>query len=151
MNRLRDEGKVRNIGVSNFSREQLMRAIEASDAPVLSDQVRYNAFHDRKETLEHCSENGVMLTAHTPLNHGRRLDSELLVRIAERYGKTPAQIALRWLVQQENVSAIPKASIREHQRENLDVFDFELGDDEMERIRAFDGGIVERVKSALRV
>jgi len=151
MNSLREEGKVRNIGVSNFSPKQFERAVEASDAPVISNQVRYNVFYDQTETLEACVENDVMLTAYTPLNHGKRLDDAVLVRIGEKYGKTPAQVALRWLVQQENVSAIPKASTREHQKSNIDVFDFELDDNEMARLDGLEGGVVDRVKSALRV
>lgn len=151
MNGLREEGKVRNIGVSNFSPEQLERAVEASDSPVISNQVRYNAFYDRTETLEACVENDVMLTAYTPLNRGRGLDRRTFVEIGERYGKTPAQVALRWLVQQKNVSAIPKASKREHQKANIDVFDFELDDDEVSRIDELDEGFFDRVKSALRV
>jgi diketogulonate reductase-like aldo/keto reductase len=151
MNRLRKEGKVRNIGVSNFSPEQLERATEASAAPVLSNQVRHNVFYDQTETLEACVENDVMLTAYTPLNRGRGLDNDLLVEIGERHDKTPAQVVLRWLLQQENVSAIPKASTRDHQKENIDVFDFELDDDETERIGALNEGFVDRVKSALRV
>lgn len=92
-----------------------------------------------------------MLTAYTPLNYGKRLDDEVLVEIGERYAKTPAQVVLRWLVQQENVSVIPKASTREHQEENIDIFDFELDDDEMERIDALDGGVADTVKSKLRL
>lgn len=151
MNRLRDEGKVLNIGVSNFSPEQLERAIEVSSAPIVSNQVRYNAFYDQTETLEVCVENDVMLTAYTPLNRGRGMDNDFLIEIGERHNKTPAQVVLRWLLQQENVSAIPKASAREHQEENIDIFDIELDDDEMERIDALNGGVVDTVKSKLRV
>jgi diketogulonate reductase-like aldo/keto reductase len=120
MNRLRKEGKVRNIGVSNFSPEQLERATEASAAPVLSNQVRHNVFYDQTETLEACVENDVMLTAYTPLNRGRGLDNDLLVEIGERHDKTPAQVVLRWLLQQENVSAIPKASKSRRRRDGED-------------------------------
>ena len=151
MNHLRDEGKVSNIGVSNFSRERLERAVEVSDSPILSNQVKYNVFYEQDEVLDHCVENDMMLTAYTPLNHGKRLEDEVLVEVGERHGKTPAQVALRWLVQQENVSAIPKASTRDHQEENIDIFDFELDDYEMERIDALDGGVVDTVKSKLRV
>lgn len=151
MNSLRDEGIVRNIGVSNFSRERLERAVEASDSPILSNQVKYNVFYEQDEVHEYCVENDVMMTAYTPLNHGKRLDTGVLVEIGEGYDKTPAQVALRWLVQQENISAIPKASKREHQKQNIEIFDFELDDDEMERIDTLDGGVVDTVKSKLRV
>jgi 2,5-diketo-D-gluconate reductase B len=75
-----------------------------------------------------------MLTAYSPLAIGRGLENGTLIRIGERYKKSPAQVALRWLIQQENVSAIPKASKRQHQEENIDIFDFELTTAEMDAI-----------------
>lgn len=151
MNRLQEEKKVRNIGVCNFTSERLERAVETSDSPIISNQVKYNVFYDQDDVLDYCVEKDVMLTAYTPLNHGKRLDNEVLVDIGERYGKTPVQVALRWLVQQENVSAIPKASTRGHQRENIDIFDFELDEDERRRIDVLEGGVVDTMKSKLRV
>jgi 2,5-diketo-D-gluconate reductase B len=134
MNELQEAGRVRHIGVSNFSVRQLREAEAGSDTPIVTNQVEYHPFTDQSQLLEHCVDNGVMLTAYSPLAIGRRLENGTLIRIGERYEKSPAQVALRWLIQQENVSAIPKASKRQHQEENIDIFDFELTIAEMDAI-----------------
>ena len=134
MNESQEEGSVGHIGVSNFSIRQLREAKEASNTPIITDQVEYHPFKDQSQLLEYCVDNDVMLTAYSPLDVGRGLEDDTLVRIGERCGKSPAQVALCWLIQQENVSAIPKASKRQHQAENIDVFDFELTADEMKAI-----------------
>ena len=134
MNDLQEEGTVEHVGVSNFSVEQLREAMEASEKPILTNQVKYHPYHSQDDLLEVCVEEDVLLTAYSPLAKGKVADDETLAEIGDRYGKTPGQVALRWLVQQENVVTIPKAGGRDHQRENLDVFDFELTDEEMERI-----------------
>lgn len=134
MQELMAEGKARFIGVSNFSAEQLARSIEISDEPIFTNQVEYHPFLDRDVLLQFCQDNGVVLTAYTPLARGRVGHDQTLQSIGGRHGKTPAQITLRWLVQQENVIAIPKASSEEHQRENLDICDFKLSAEEMQAI-----------------
>ena len=75
------------------------------------------------------------LTAYSPLAHGGVLEDPVLGSIGEKYDKHPAQIALRWLVQQPNVLTVPKATSREHLAANIDIFDFELTDEEMDRVR----------------
>ncbi|KXB09499.1 aldehyde oxidoreductase [candidate division MSBL1 archaeon SCGC-AAA833K04] len=147
MNRLREEGKVRHIGVSNFSVGQMKDAIKSSEIPILTNQVKYNPYHPQDKILEFCAENDIMLTAYTPLAKGRVVDNEVLSRIGRRYGKTPAQVTLRWLLQQDGVSAIPKASSKDHLRENFDIFDFELTDDEMRKVFELRGGIIDRIVS----
>jgi len=135
MNDLVEEGLVRHIGVSNFSPSLLDRARDISSAPIFTDQVQYHPYWDQRKLLDYCRIHDVLLTAYSPLARGGVLDDPALVQIGNRYGKSPAQVALRWLVQQEGVAAIPKASSREHLEANLAVFDFELTDAEMERIR----------------
>jgi diketogulonate reductase-like aldo/keto reductase len=135
MNELVDAGTVRHIGVSNFGVDLLDEAREASEAPVLTDQVQYHPFWDQQELLDYCRIHDVLLTAYSPLGHGGVLDDEVLERIGRRYAKTPAQVALRWLVQQEQVATIPKATSREHIEANMAVFDFELTEVEMHEIR----------------
>jgi diketogulonate reductase-like aldo/keto reductase len=136
MNDLQDEGTVRHVGVSNFSVSQLREAMNASATPVVTNQVEYHLGANRDELLGFCRENDVALTAYSPLDVGDLSNDETLREIGDRHGKTPAQVALRWLVQQENVVAIPKAASREHRAENLDVFDFELTDAEMRDLSA---------------
>jgi len=134
MNDLVDDGTVNHIGVSNFSRERLDRARELSDAPILTDQVQYHPYWDQRELLDYCRIHDVLLTAYSPLARGGVLDDPALVTIGNRHGKSPAQVALRWLVQQAGVAAIPKASSREHLEANMAIFDFELTDEEMDWI-----------------
>ncbi|MFB6208353.1 MAG: aldo/keto reductase [Candidatus Nanohaloarchaea archaeon] len=149
MNRLQESGQVNHIGVSNFSIEQLERATKISDTPIITNQVEYNPFTSQDEMLEYCNDNGVMLTAYSPLAVGKVVSNQTLQDIGRKYGKTPAQVTLRWLIQQKNVAAIPKASTEEHASENIDVFDFELEEEDIEQIFELQGGLLERLKSKL--
>lgn len=134
MNELVENGKVRHIGVSNFDIDRLDEARTLSDAPIVTDQVQYHPFWDQTQLLEYCQIHDIILTAYSPFGHGGALDDAVLTEIGERHGKSSAQVALRWLVQQEMVCAIPKATSREHLEANLAVFDFELTDEEMTEI-----------------
>lgn len=149
MNELQEEGTVRHIGVSNFSVAQMRKAADASSTPIITNQVEYHPFQKPDDVLEHCVKQGIMLTAYSPLAKGRVTSNSSLQKIGSRYGKSPSQVALRWLVQQKYVSAIPKSSSREHLEENMEIFDFELSSDEMKQIFALQGGPVERVRSIL--
>jgi len=143
MNELQRDGLVRHVGVSNFSVDQLREAIELSSTPILTNQVEYNPHHGQAALLAYCLDTDVLLTAYSPLDVGAVSNNDTLRAIGNRYGKTPAQVAIRWLVQQPLVSAIPKAGRRSHIAENLDVFDYELSPDEMRRIFAGAGGLPE--------
>lgn len=147
MNELQERGAVEHIGVSNFSVEQMEQAVAASATPILTNQVEYHPFESQTEILEFCIENDVVLTAYSPLAKGRVVDNEVLEAIGRRHEKTAAQVALRWLLQQEVVAAIPKASSHEHVEENFDVFDFELGSDEMAQIFELQGGLISRLRN----
>jgi diketogulonate reductase-like aldo/keto reductase len=130
-----DEGLVRHVGVSNFDVDQLHEAREVSREPVFTNQVQYHPFWNQERLLDYCRIHDVLLTAYSPLGHGGVIDDPLLERIGERYGKSAAQVAIRWLLQQDGVATIPKATSREHLQSNLDVFDFWLTDEEMRAIR----------------
>ena len=149
MNHLQREGDVEHIGVSNFSVRQMQDAMSASATPIVTNQVEYHPLKHRHEILEFCIDNDIMLTAYSPLAKQRVIGNETLQGIGERYGKSEAQVALRWLIQQEMVSAIPKAAGRAHQQENFDVFDFELTDSEMERVFDLQGGVTTRLREWL--
>lgn len=140
MNDLVDEGKAHNIGVSNFTPEQIEKAQELSEHRLMTDQVEYHPFLDQSEVLEKCRENRMILTAYSPLARGEVVGNKTLKEIGEKYGKSGAQIALRWLLQQEGVAAVPKATSEEHIRQNMDVFDFKLSEKEMERINQLEQG-----------
>jgi 2,5-diketo-D-gluconate reductase B len=131
---LRDQGKAMNIGVSNFPLDLLTKVKEEIRAPIFCNQVEFHPFIDQLDLLDYAIENDIMITAYSPLAQGKVMENEDLQEIAEKYGKSPAQISLRWLIEQENVVAIPKASSEEHLRENFDVFDFYLEDEDFERI-----------------
>ncbi|WP_435062049.1 aldo/keto reductase [Halobaculum sp. EA56] len=139
MDRLVAEGAVDHVGVSNFSADQLRRAMAAADEPILTNQVEYHPYWADEELLSFCRANDVTLTAYSPLAEGRVVNDETLAAIGARYGKSPAQVAIRWLTQQDGVVTIPKTVTPERMRENLDVFDFSLSDREMDRIADLEG------------
>jgi 2,5-diketo-D-gluconate reductase B len=134
MTALRDEGKTREIGVSNFTAAQFREALDL--APVIVNQVEYHPYLDQSAVLEVCAERDVELTAYRPLAKGEVADEPALVEIAAAHRATPAQVALAWLVGQERVSAVPKASSPERRRENLAALELELTADERARIDA---------------
>ncbi len=149
MERLREDGLVEHIGVSNFTRSQLEDAMAVADAPIVTDQVLYHPFKDQRNLREYCATEGVALTAYSPLAQGAVVGNAELAAIGERYDKTAPQVALRWLVQQEAVVAIPRSKSREHLADNLAVFDFELTDEEMAHIDGLTGGLKTRVGNVL--
>ena len=132
MAKLQEEGSVRHIGVSNFPVSMVEEATQ--HAGIFCNQVEYHPRNSQNELLEQAKDLDYLLTAYSPVAKGRITNDTTLEEIGEAHGKTPAQVALRWLIQQEKVCAIPKAQSREHQESNLDVFDFELSEEEMERI-----------------
>lgn len=149
MAELHQDGLVEHLGVSNFTRSQLKTAIEATDRPIVTNQVMYHPYKDQSELKSFCDENGIALTAYSPLARAGVLDDEVLGGIGNRYDKSAAQVALRWLVQQDPVVAIPKATSREHIKTNLAVFDFELTEAEMSRIEALTPGIRQRLYNVI--
>jgi len=132
MRELQEQGSVRHVGVSNFS----LRLVEEATrhAEVFCNQVEYHPYKVQDELLEQATETDYLLTAYRPIAKGDVLEDHTLREIGKAHGKTPVQVALRWLIQQEKVAAIPKATSEEHLRGNLDVFDFDLSDEEMGRI-----------------
>lgn len=139
MDELVDSGKVRRIGVSNFSIPRLRRAMEAAETPILTNQVEYHPYWSQDELLNFCQANDIVLTAYSPLAEGLAINDDTLSEIGRKYGKSPAQVAIRWLIQQENVVTIPKSVTPSHIRDNLFVFDFELTEEEMAEIAALEG------------
>lgn len=147
MAELRDAGKINQIGVSNFSVEQLDRAVAVSDAPIVTNQVEYHPYQDRSDLLEYCRENDILITAYSPLAEGRVIEDDRITDIGDRYGKSAAQISIRWLIQQPGVIAIPKASDPAHMKANLDVFDFALTEREMQHISELGGPLWYRLNA----
>jgi 2,5-diketo-D-gluconate reductase B len=131
---LRDQGKAMTIGVSNFPIRMTREVIEDHRVPIFTNQVEFHPFLSQFDLLDYSYDNDFLVTAYAPLARGEVVNNDTLRQIGEEYGKSPAQIALRWLIEQENVIAIPKASSREHLKGNIDIYDFELSDDHFEQI-----------------
>ncbi len=127
-------GLARHIGVSNFTVKLLDAAVAHSDEPIVCNQVEYHPFVDQSKLLAACSRHGIVLTAYSPLARGRVFRDPVLREIAAAHGKSPGQVALRWLVQQPNVAAIPRSSNPANAAANIDVLDFALSREEMARI-----------------
>ncbi|MDX1621505.1 MAG: aldo/keto reductase, partial [Nitriliruptorales bacterium] len=132
LDQLRADGLTRLIGVSNYTPELLERALEAG--PIATNQVEYHAFLQQDELLGQLREHDLTLTAYSPLAKGRVIGDETLEEIGANHGKSAAQVAIRWLLEQPGVLTIPRSSDDDHIRANFEVFDFELTDDERKRI-----------------
>lgn len=132
MRELQDEGSVMHVGVSNFSPSLVREA--AGHAEIFCNQVQYHPYRNQDALLGQAGEMDYLLTAYTPLSRGGVQEDTTLRVIGEAHGKTATQVALRWLVQQDKVCAIPKATSDEHLMENLDIFDFDLTREEMDSI-----------------
>ncbi|WP_027524240.1 aldo/keto reductase [Bradyrhizobium sp. Ec3.3] len=128
-------GLTRHIGVSNFTVALIEEAVAACPEPLVCDQVEYHPYLDQTKVRAACDQHGLALVAYSPIAKGRIKSDETLGRIGRVHRKTAAQICLRWLVQQ-NVVAIPCTSRVERLSENIEIFDFELSDDEMSQIAA---------------
>jgi 2,5-diketo-D-gluconate reductase B len=134
MTALRDERLTREIGVSNFTAAQFREAIDL--APVIVNQVEYHPYLSQEAVLEVCREHGADLTAYRPLAKGEVAGDPIIREIAAAHDATPAQVTLAWLVGQDPVSAVPKASTPERRRENLAALELELTPEERARIDA---------------
>ena len=130
------DGLARHIGVANFNIALLEEAVRLCPEPLVSLQAEYHPYLDQSKVLAYCRKAGLVFTAYCPLARGRLFKDPVLTDIASSKGKTIAQVALRWLMQQGNIAAIPRSSNPRHIAESLDVFDFELTADEMKRIFA---------------
>ena len=128
-------GLARHIGVSNFTVALIEEAVAACPEPLVCDQVEFHPYLDQTQVREACARNKMAVVAYSPVAKGRIKHDDELIRIGQDHGKTAAQVCLRWLVQQ-NVSAIPRTSRVERLSENIDIFDFELSEEEMQRISA---------------
>lgn len=138
---LRDQGKALNIGVSNFTNNMVKEVIEELRVPIFCNQVEYHPFIEQFDLLDYSYEKEFLVMAYTPIARGKVYDNKVIQEIAEEHGKTPAQVALRWLIEQENVVAIPKSSSEDHLKENIDIFDFELTDEQFNQIDEIEKGM----------
>jgi diketogulonate reductase-like aldo/keto reductase len=137
MQRARERGYARSIGVSNFSVTELDELLAVADTPPVVDQVQFSPFEYRRALLEAGEERGIVLEAYSPLGTGRHLGDPRVAQIAERLDRTPAQVLIRWCLQRDIV-VLPKSTHRERIEENAQVFDFTLSDEDMAELDRLD-------------
>jgi diketogulonate reductase-like aldo/keto reductase len=138
MERARELGLARSIGVSNFSTGDLDAVIAAGTIPPAVDQVLFNVMSYRRALLDACQRRNIVLEAYSPLGTGRLLSNKAVNQVAERVERTPAQVLLRWCLQHD-VPVISKSTHRERIQENAQIFDFELSSEDMADLDALSG------------
>jgi diketogulonate reductase-like aldo/keto reductase len=137
MERARELGYARSIGVSNFDVGELEELTAAASVPPVIDQIQFSPFEYRRALLEECRQRGMALESYSTLGTGRHLSEPVVAQIAERLDRTPAQVLLRWAVQHD-IPVIPKSTRRERIEENSQIFDFSLSNDDMAQLDALD-------------
>jgi 2,5-diketo-D-gluconate reductase A len=137
MERARERGLTRSIGVSNFGVTDLDQVIAAGSVAPAVNQVQFSPFEYRRELLAACARHAIAAQAYSPLGTGRHLSDKAVLRVAERAGRTPAQLLLRWCLQR-GIPVIPKSVHRERIAENAQIFDFALSDADMAALDALD-------------
>jgi 2,5-diketo-D-gluconate reductase B len=126
--RLQDEGQVRAIGVSNFPVALMKRVVEEIGAPITCNQVEYHVLLNQTPVVTYARAHDIAVTAYAPLAQGRLAEYPQLTQIAQKHGVTAAQVALKWLLDQDGVAAIPKAAREESQKANLAALNVALDD-----------------------
>ena len=148
LNDVKRSGMARNIGVSNFTTALLDEAVSRSDEPIVTNQCEYHPHLDQSKVLEACRKHGVAFVSYCPLGRGAVggvLSEPAVQEMAERYERTPAQVILRWHLQQPNVIAVPKSGNPKRIVENFNVTGFELSDADMKTLSGLakpDGRVV---------
>ncbi len=138
LEKLYNDKRVRAIGVSNFTPRHLEELLNASETVPTVNQIELHPLFQQKETRAYCAERGIAIESYSPLMQaGEALEHSVIGNLAQKYGKTPAQVILRWHLQSGFI-VIPKSARPERIRENLDLFDFELSTDEMRQIDGMD-------------
>jgi len=152
LNEAKERGLTRSIGLSNFPSAEFREAQALSHARLVTNQVEYHPYLKLTKLLDTARELGSSITAWSPLAQGKIADDPVLNEIGRAHGKTPGQVTLRWLIQQ-NVVAIPRTAKESRAAENFDIFDFQLSGEEMDRIHALarpDGRLGDWIDPAFR-
>jgi diketogulonate reductase-like aldo/keto reductase len=137
MEELLKQGKCKAIGVSNFMINHLEDLKKNSSVLPAVNQIEFNPFVYEKEVIEYCQNLGVTIEAYTPIARGRKFRNTGIKELSEKYRKTEAQIMLRWELQ-HNAIVIPKSANPERIKENTDIFDFNISDEDMEVLNSLD-------------
>ncbi|MGB3800591.1 MAG: aldo/keto reductase [Lewinella sp.] len=139
LERALESGKVRSIGLSNFMETDIERILQGGSVVPAVNQIEYHPYLAQQDAITASDENNIALTAWSPLMQGNFLKESLFGEIGERYGKTAAQVVLRWCLQND-VIVIPKSTNQGRIRENSELFDFELAEDDMQAIDQLERG-----------
>ena len=131
------EGRAKAIGTGNYLIPFLKELEEYASITPAVNQIEFSPYLMMKDELDYCRSKKIQLQAYTPLLRGKKFTDEKLVSLANKYGKTPAQIILRWAIQQ-NISSIPKSSNRNRLTENFNIFDFQLSNEDIAQMNQFD-------------
>ena len=137
LNNIKESGRTRSIGVSNFSHKHLQELYSYSDIRPVVNQIELSPFLQQPLIASFCRSENIQLTGYCPLAKGRRFDEPVLADIAEQHGKSPAQVMIRWALQKRQ-AVIPKSSNPARIVQNADIFDFQIGVDEMVRLDGLD-------------
>ncbi len=139
MTKLYNEGRVKSIGVSNFTQKHLLELMDSSDIVPVINQVELHPQLPQQDMQEFCSKHGIHIEAWGPLMQGKIFQVDLMKNLSEKYGKSIAQIALRWHIQQEIIT-IPKSNKPQRIQSNFEVFDFEISAEDMKQIESLNTG-----------
>jgi 2,5-diketo-D-gluconate reductase B len=134
--KLKQEGRTRAIGVANFTTALLKTTVEEVKAPIACNQVEYHVMLDQTKVKRYLAAKSIPLVAYCPLAQGRAASDEVLAKIGRKHDASAAQVALKWLLDQDGVAAIPKASRAESQKANLGALNVTLDDDDRKAIAA---------------
>jgi 2,5-diketo-D-gluconate reductase B len=134
--KLKEEGRTRAIGVANFNLALLKIVVEEIKAPIACNQIEYHVMLDQTPVRKYLAAKSIPLVAYCPLAQGRAASDETLMAIGRKHGASAAQVALKWLLDQDGVAAIPKASRKESQQANLDALHVGLDDEDRQAIAA---------------
>ena len=137
MERAREAGYARSIGVSNFGVDDLRQLLATATVQPVVDQVQFSPYEFREALLDSCRQSGIALEAYSPLGTGRHLTSDTVARIARRHERTAAQVLLRWCVER-GIPVIPKSTHRERIAENVKLFEFHLSHEDIAELDALD-------------
>jgi 2,5-diketo-D-gluconate reductase B len=132
--KLKEEGRTRAIGVANFNIALLKKAVEEIKAPIACNQIEYHVMLDQTPVRKYLASKSIPLVAYCPLAQGRAATNETLMAIGKKHNASAAQVALKWLLDQDGVAAIPKASRAESQQANLGALNVKLDDDDRKAI-----------------
>ncbi len=146
LDELKEQGLIKEIGVSNFSVKQLKLAQKLSKNRIVTNQIHYSlAYQDWQDVVDYCQENDVLVTAYRPIERGVLTQGGIAVldQMSKKYNKTPAQIAINWLIFQDNVVTLAKTSNPKHLRENLEALEFKMEKEDIKKLgKEFPQGLV---------